>query len=209
MNKKDELLTSDDVKVRLLDWLMTRKKTAIFANELLFSQKKRRADLVCFHKNIMTAFEIKGDLDNTSKLQKQIEDYVNTFELVFIVTTIKNMNMILKKVKKKNIGIILYDEGFKVIRKASPNSVKKTELLCLLDKSTLLKEMKKKNIMMSTYDIRKQAYDNISLSRIKRLSYKKMYLRYQPLFRLFLKDRHKKTQIDDLLNLTGVISLLR
>ena len=207
--EKNDLLTSDELKIRLLDWLMSKKKKTIFANEVLFSQKRRRADLVCFNKNTMTAFEIKGDLDNTSKLQKQTEDYVNTFDKVFIVTTKKNMNLILKKIKKKNVGIIFYDGKFKIIREADLNVVRKLELLYLLDRGTLLKEMKKKKNTISTDDIRKQAYNTISLKRIKEMSYEKMFIRYQPLFKLFLKDRYKKTQIDDLLNLTGAISLLR
>ncbi|MCA6072379.1 MAG: hypothetical protein LE178_02385 [Endomicrobium sp.] len=44
--KQKEYLSADDIKIRLLDYLTQENKNAVFANEVLFSQNKRRADLV-------------------------------------------------------------------------------------------------------------------------------------------------------------------
>ncbi|MCA6070641.1 MAG: sce7726 family protein [Endomicrobium sp.] len=87
--EQKEYLSADDIKIRLLDYLTQKNKNAVFANEVLFSQNKRRADLVRLLNKTLTAFEIKGDLDNTSKLRKQISDYINTFDKVFVITTKK------------------------------------------------------------------------------------------------------------------------
>jgi hypothetical protein len=207
---KHIFFNSDSIKIKLLDWLIKKNKTAIFANELLFSKNRRRADLVGLSKKILTAFEIKSNSDNTSKLDNQIEDYIRTFDKVFIITTKKNLNQILIKTKKTNIGIILYDTNFKIIKRATKNIPRKQDLLCLLDKNTLLKELKLKKSNLSTDKIRKIAMKNLTLQDIKKLSYNKIYLRYAPLFKLFIRDRsNNATTFDDLLNLTGIIERLR
>ena len=207
---KHILFHSDSIKIKLLDWLIKKNKTAIFANELLFSSNKRRADLVCISKKILTAFEIKSNSDNTSKLDKQIEDYIKTFDKVFIITTKKHLNQILLKINKTNVGIILYDTNFKIIKKATKNITRKQDLLYLLDKNILLKELQRKKSDLSTDKIRDMAMKKLTLRNIKQLSYKKIYLRYASLFKLFMRDRsNNTTTFDDLLNLTGFIDRLR
>jgi predicted SpoU family rRNA methylase len=209
--EQKEYLSADDIKIRLLDYLTQAQenKNAVFANEVLFSQNKRRADLVYLLNETLTAFEIKSDLDNTNKLRKQISDYINTFDKVFVITTKKNLNQVTSKIKFKNVGILLYDGDFREMQEAKTNKVKKRDLVCIIDKNTLLRELKLKNRNISIDKIRNIAVKKIQLSQLKKISYDKLYTRYVQLFELFEKDRMKNTTIDDLLNLTGSIGNLR
>ncbi|MDR2251445.1 MAG: sce7726 family protein [Endomicrobium sp.] len=210
--EQKKLLSADYIKTQLLDWLIKQKKTAIFANEVLFSKYKRRADLICLLRNSLIAYEIKGYLDNTSKLKNQISDYIKTFDKVFVITTKNHLENISTKLQNKNIGIILYGNNnnkFKIIKNAKQNMVRKEDLLYLMDKNTLIKELglKEKNISMDR--IRNIAIKILSLHHIKKLSYAKLYMRYSSLFQLFMRDRSNTTSFDDLLNLTGFVDRLR
>lgn len=208
---------ADYIKIKLLDRFIKKyKKNVVFANELLFSKNKRRADLVCLTKKLLTAFEIKSGLDNTSRLKEQIDDYVKTFDKVFIVTVEKNLNQIYMKVKNNNAGIILYNynKNFKVVRKAERNIPNKQDLLYLLDRNTLLKELRLKgtgrNESIDVIRNMAMAKRELKLQSVKKISRTKLYLRYNLLFQLFIKDKSDNfTTYDDLLNLTGSVGRLR
>lgn len=67
-----------------------------------------RADL-CKINGMSTAYEIKTDLDNFSRLQKQIEDYYKIFEKVFIICSEYNVSNILDIIPEK-CGIYSYSQ---------------------------------------------------------------------------------------------------
>lgn len=75
------------------------------------------------------AYEIKTELDNTSRLSDQIIDYMNAFEYVNVVIHEKHLKKI-KSFLPKKVGIIVYsandeDMNFELIRKA--NEIKNTK----------------------------------------------------------------------------------
>lgn len=80
------------------------------------------------------AYEIKTELDNTSRLEKQIADYEKAFEFIYVVCHYKHLENV-KKIVPKKIGIQLFDINnqeirFKTIRKAQKNkSINKEFLL--------------------------------------------------------------------------------
>ncbi|MDB1939204.1 sce7726 family protein [Clostridium tertium] len=80
------------------------------------------------------AYEIKTELDNTLRLEKQIQDYEKVFEFINVVCHFKHLNEVRKIIPKK-VGIISFEINngeviFKEIRKAQKNkSIKKEFLL--------------------------------------------------------------------------------
>lgn len=68
-----------------------------------------RADL-CKINGESIAYEIKTDLDNFNRLQKQINDYYKIFEKVFIICSEANVENILKLVPQK-CGIYCYRQN--------------------------------------------------------------------------------------------------
>lgn len=205
---KGEMLRADDLKTKLLDWLIPLEKNAIFANELLFSPKKRRADLVCLKDGELTAYEIKGDCDSIRRLKEQIHDYKLTFDFVYIVITKKFLKKI-KSIQTPHIGIIVFDKQFQIIKTATKNKNFKSHLVYLLDKYSLLRSIKTLDETQSLDYLRKKAARRLSLIQLKKLSYSRLFSRYYPLYHLFTKDRNRHTSPDDLLNLTGEIGPLR
>ncbi len=82
-----------------------------FIKQVLMNEKKQvtifelpvgssRADL-CKINGESIAYEIKTDLDNFSRLKKQIGDYYKIFEKVFIICSATNVDKILKLIPGK------------------------------------------------------------------------------------------------------------
>lgn len=80
------------------------------------------------------AYEIKTELDNTSRLEKQIKDYEKIFEFIYVVCHYRHLEQTRKIIPQK-VGIKVFDiqDGrvtFEDIRKAKINkSIKKESLL--------------------------------------------------------------------------------
>nr|DAL59744.1 MAG TPA_asm: hypothetical protein [Caudoviricetes sp.] len=80
------------------------------------------------------AYEIKTELDNTLRLEKQIQDYEKIFEFIYVVCHLKHLKEV-KNIVPKKVGIITFEiisekVVFKDIRKAKRNrSIKKEFLL--------------------------------------------------------------------------------
>ncbi|MBC1228419.1 sce7726 family protein [Listeria booriae] len=90
---------------------------AAFINEVLLKAKNQvvifelkvgssRADL-CKINGTSTAFEIKTDLDTTNRLEKQLSDYMDIFEHVFVICSETRYNAIKDKVGD-DCGIYTY-----------------------------------------------------------------------------------------------------
>lgn len=105
-----------------------------FIKQILMSGKKHvtifelpagtsRADL-CKINGESIAYEIKTDLDNFARLQKQINDYYKIFEKVFIICSESNVENIIDLIPKK-CGIYSYKQNrqknykFTLVRDAS------------------------------------------------------------------------------------------
>jgi|LQAB01.1.fsa_nt_gi hypothetical protein len=42
----NKLLSANEIKIKFINWLLDKNTNAILSNELLFSENKKRADLV-------------------------------------------------------------------------------------------------------------------------------------------------------------------
>ena len=101
-----------------------------------------RADL-CKINGESIAYEIKTDLDNFARLQKQVNDYYKIFEKVFIICSESNVNNVLNLVPEE-CGIYCYKQNrqknykFTLIREASrKNEINPLNQLKLIRKNEL------------------------------------------------------------------------
>lgn len=99
-----------------------------------------RADL-CKINGESIAYEIKTDLDNFARLQKQINDYYKIFEKVFIICSETNVENILNLIPEK-CGIYSYNQNrqknykFTLVREAFlENEISSSKQLQLIRKS--------------------------------------------------------------------------
>lgn len=198
---------ADMIKTQLIRWLLSGalsfnvKKDSI-GLEVSFSKKRRKADLVVFAKEFH-AFEIKSDLDKITNLEDQLFDYHNTFDRVSVVTTSKHIDKI-KKIIKKNTGLILIGKKINVIRRPSKNlRLNKLSLLNFISKDKLTHFFNKNLISYSTDELRHKISENTNLNDIREYTYLNIRKKYDQLFHYFLKDTRGKFQWDELRMLSG------
>lgn len=140
-----------------------------FINQLLMTGKKHvtifelpigssRADL-CKINGESIAFEIKTDLDNFSRLQKQIDDYYKIFEKVFIICSEKNIEKILELIPEK-CGLYSYKQNrqknykFTLVRDASfENDINPLNQLNLIRKKEFFSYFSINNSFQNRSDI--------------------------------------------------------
>lgn len=81
-----EALTSDEIKVWLLNWLLPRLgEDDLIGSEVRFLDSSYRADLVLATKTKLIGFEIKGPLDSLRRLATQAEAYDLMFHASYMV----------------------------------------------------------------------------------------------------------------------------
>ncbi|MCD4713813.1 MAG: sce7726 family protein [Clostridiales bacterium] len=126
---------------------------ASFVNEVLFRTNNHvsifefplgtsRADL-CKINGESSVFEIKTDLDNFTRLDRQLSDYFEVFENVYVICSESKVNTVLKIVNS-SVGIYVYKSNrkgtysFKKYRKAKKsNQISLNKQLRILKKSEL------------------------------------------------------------------------
>lgn len=176
-----------------------------FINQILLNGKKHvtifelpigssRADL-CKINGKSVAYEIKTDLDNFSRLQKQINDYYTIFEEVFVICSCSNVNSIIDLLPAQ-CGIYSYTISkrgkyhFQLFRNAMPNyEMDSQKQLSLVRKNEFsiffnidINEKKR-------YEIIKEILEQYSSETINRIFKKILKNRFQKQWN-FLKQNH-------------------
>jgi len=92
------------IKAAFIDQVLQNQKNQIVIFE--FNVKNSRADL-CKVSGSSTVFEIKTDLDNEMRLEKQLQDYSSVFEQIFVICS-ENRYQNLNESLPENIGAYTY-----------------------------------------------------------------------------------------------------
>jgi len=203
---------AEKMKVRIIEWLLEGHLGFDIARdsiglEVLFSRNRRRADMLIVS-NEFHALEIKGDLDNLSKLPDQLHDYSNTFDKISMVITTKHLKNI-RQLLPRYTGIILFEKNsLRIIRKATLRKrLDKGSLLMFMGKVQLGKLLKITDVAKySTDELRFMASEKLSLLLIRRKAYGFLQKKYKKLFRLFLLDKGYSVLADDLNSLYGDVN---
>ena len=203
------MIKAEKIKVRIIEWLLdghlgfdiTRDSIGL---EVLFSRNKRRADMLIVS-NEFHALEIKGDLDDLSKLPDQLNDYSNTFDKTSMVITRKHLKNI-RQLLPRYTGIILFEKNsLRTIRKAALRKrLDKGSLLMFMGKVQLGKLLNIKYVAKySTDELRFMASEKLSLHLIRCEAYGFLQRKHKKRFDLFLRDKGSSVLIDDLSSLYG------
>lgn len=96
-------------------------KDTLVINELKIGNSK--ADMVFLNGSIRI-YEIKTELDNLTKLSKQLNDYQKIADKVYVVTDENHFNKLISEYRDSNIGIISFNKQnqLKVEKEAVENS---------------------------------------------------------------------------------------
>lgn len=145
----------------------------------------RRADLCIIIKNRMIAFEIKSEADSLTRLEGQIEDYLNYFDKVVVVTAPKFTAQIKEKVPK-NVGIW-------EINNDSITQKQRGNISLNRDKKYLTSMLRKKDLDALKRTHKSNSLDSINEFKIRKFVLNNISSRYQPYFLNFwhhIENRH-------------------
>ncbi|MFA8997982.1 sce7726 family protein [Clostridioides difficile] len=131
------------------------------------SISKSKADFILINGNGVV-YEIKTELDNFERLEKQINDYYKAFNFVCVVTCKANLEKLEKVLKNDNVGICVLNKNNSISTIRKP-----TEYNSCLDYKTMF------NIL------RKTEYENIILNNYKKLPQTTQFKYYDECFKLF------------------------
>lgn len=136
------MLNDKDIRPALKSWLEKKKPTPLkLLDEVRVSDGAAIADVVSIHKH-MHCYEIKGQNDNFSRIENQMENYGACFPKITLVVTQKHLESSFNYIPDFwGVIEVKNDDGlkFKYIRKAINNKlIKKDLLLSSLWKSELL-----------------------------------------------------------------------
>lgn len=176
-----------------------------FINEILMSGKKHvtifelpigssRADL-CKINGTSVAYEIKTDLDNFSRLSKQISDYYEIFDEVYVICSEHNIANVINIIPPR-CGIYSYSINrignykFNLFRKATFNNVKDPiKQLAIIRKNELSQHfMASKNLKTRT-EITNFILNKFSQESINDIFKNTLKQRFEPQWS-FLKQNH-------------------
>jgi len=211
----DCAVNADTIKYHLVRWLLDggmgfQKEQDAIGNEVLFSSKWRRADLLLLSDRFH-ALEVKSDVDSLSRLKEQLADYHQVFDKVSVVTTAKQLRGVQKAVTAKT-GVIVVDNGQpRIVRQARiTRRLNRNELSRFINRATLTTLLESNKRGMSTDELRQQAATAFPIRDVRRVAYDILRQRYIRLFRLFLCDIGPTNIFgqDDLRSLCGKVDVI-
>lgn len=143
-NYRNEYVFKNAIAQKILIGRHSIKSSSLFTELRVESSK---ADVVIFN-GTSHVYEIKTDLDNFERLEKQIEDYKKVFEYINVVSVESKIDEI-KSLVDENIGIIVLTDNYtlKTIRRAKSGlyNLDKEAMYNLLRKTEYLQILKKNN----------------------------------------------------------------
>lgn len=194
------------IKTLLIDFLIENYNIELIASEVPYLFGYRRADLVAIINNNMVAFEIKSELDSLSKLEAQVNDYIEVFNKVYVVLAKKFQHYSVVSKLHKKVGILYIDANDEIIyyRKAKEQKILKKEKLIYFFKKD---ELNKINNIDTKLSLRKTREIFLKINSTKKIvEYSKNILRnkYLTQYNKFIEEKGKYTIEEDLSSITGI-----
>lgn len=169
------------IKANFIKQVLMKGKSHVTIFELPAGSS--RADL-CKINGTSVAYEIKTDLDNFNRLEKQIDDYYKIFEEVYIICSKSNINNIISVIPQA-CGVYSYKQTksgryiFKIYRTAQKCSrLDTTKQLQLLRKTEFYQFFKINTDISKKKDLielTKQTYDDEFINRVFKQILKKRF----------------------------------
>lgn len=184
------------IKVSLIDYILdSYSHVDIIIPEFPYLLGNRRADIFAIIENKMIAFEIKSQNDNLLKLEEQVQDYLTTFNEVYLVLDMKFKNEKTLQNLDKRCGILFYMHNqlfFKrkaktIKRLSKKNTVQFFTSIPQNKKFKSINEYRSFLLTKTTTELQ-----NLALHDIKQ--------KYNNSYYIFLEERGNKTSIEALEN---------
>ncbi|MFC7050391.1 sce7726 family protein [Emcibacter nanhaiensis] len=193
------MLDADQIKVKLIDFLIDQDDCTLIASEVPFYQGYRKADLIHLANNSITAFEIKSDRDSLTKLLDQVSDYNHTFSFCYLVTTKKHLATARKLISPKTGIMLVEDSSISVVRKSKENKrLCKHSLTLALPGQDISKLTKNSRVDKALHSQRRYVESETTLQTLKKYFYEALFDKYHKNYTNFISDRGMRTTLTDL-----------
>jgi len=150
-----------------------KSENCLLLEELAVLNGSSIADIVLISKIFNQAFEIKSARDSLSRLEKQINDYLQVFDYVTVITQASHYDDV-ERIVPSFVGIFLIydDESFDYVRKAAASPyLKKEKMVKLLWKNEIYSFLRSKGYSKISHlrisKLEKILCENFSLNEIK------------------------------------------
>ena len=130
---------------------------------------KAKADFILINGRA-EVYEIKTELDNFNKLEKQIQNYYRAFDRVNIVTSPEKYNILKNMLKGTKVGICVLNKNLKLTEKKKAKSEKQ-----FLEHRTMFKIL------------RKHEYENILINYFNELPFASQFDAYKECYKKILE----------------------
>lgn len=187
------MLNADRMKVLLIDYLLDRFELDILVSEFSFLQGYRKADIVTFGTDQISAFEIKSPRDKLTRLSNQMADYSSVFTYCYLVTTDCCIEKARQLVRPRVGLILISNDNVQVIRQPKENRRLSKQSLYHSIPSNVFPHSNKKKACRA-----KSCIDSITTSSLQKAFYTSMISKYERQYRAFMLDRGNKTSLTDL-----------
>lgn len=200
-------LNANHIKTLIIDEILEKYNgVELIASEVPYLYGKRKADILLIQNSLLVGFEIKSKYDQLSKLLSQTTDYLNVFNLYYIVLSDKFKNTKLLEKIPKNVGIIYVDSNGKIINKRKAiikKNIDKKYSSLFMWKSDI-KEYLKNIDNKSIKEVRENFIKTYNNKQVLEYSISALKKRYERGYYLFLREKGSYTNIEDLKNLTKI-----
>ena len=191
------------IKAQLIDDLIRKNQNnSLICSEVPLLGGKRWVDIVEIKNDSLIAYEIKSDLDSIVKLKEQLDDYMGAFNEIYVVLSKKFIGKHTKLPKHIGYFVIEPDKG-EIILKRKPQKkthLSKKKLSYFLWRPDIPKQLRKYKEPMNL--VRNKLIKNSTIQSLQILAIKALKRRYNDRFKLFLKEKSKKTHFSEISVLT-------
>lgn len=193
----DRLMDESVFKYFLLEHILENNQYKLLCTEVPFLSAGRFVDLLQItEENEMIAYEIKSDKDSLSRLDGQINDYLKTFDKLYLILSEKFKDCI--KDLPKNVGYGFIKNGKIVIKRKAQRrkTLSKLNVSMFLWRRDLLEYQTKK--IQSVSEFRKAYVEGKKLEEVKSDAINALMFRYSKLFNHFIENKHRPLIESDL-----------
>lgn len=197
---------ADIIKARVIDFLIEEFEGVIIGDEVIYGSSRKFVDLLALYRGETYAIEIKSAKDDLRRLTEQISEYSKIFDHTLIFTTIDHLSKI-KQVSKAKVSLFEFktNDTIKGRLLEKRNNVLKSEMLATMNASYIRKSLNISNYKNSD-DIRKNAM-RYKKDVIHCLLYGYFVKKCFAPYKLFLEERSKRTEVDDLIILSNRLNV--
>ena len=197
---------ADYIKVRVIDFLIEKFDGVVIGDEVMYGSSRKVVDLLALYKEETYAIEIKSSKDDLRRLPEQITEYSKIFDHTLIFTTAEHLSKIRDIANSKaSVFEISADDSVEGRRLEKKNNVLKSEMLATMNASYIRKSLNISQFKDSD-DIRKKAI-RCKKEEIHSLLYQYFLEKCAAPYKLFLDERHNRTEIDDLVILSNRLNV--